>query len=503
MKMLEKDDLHTYFKVGAVYMPDPFELTHNVAQNITINGLENFKKELQNALVVMGIKNPESNDKEDFEQHAGGDQDICKHEVVTVYDQIDLCKLLEAKKAVSSKDKKKRAKVKYVFDVYGAEETSAEDLFRHCAIAAVKILRYDLKMQCSINYCLEKESDSGNCTNKSNGGNDVSYSGVVSSVPKSTGIVNETPKKILGKPHLNDKAPEVDQMCNFHENGTSVSREVVTQHFAVNSSDLLNEQKNINPIPNSHLSISDCNESDTSGTHSCFDSQEKSSRKRLLSAISTDDISEPLTKVPRLAIPFESSNEEAKRVMQQCPISNECKPVLNDCESLQISKDFNMVQIQATAWANTWTKRRQQRRMLEALKEKPERSGDATDGAIDATKPSNFIEKEAATSSVCSPSTTMLSKPHTDIEIPTVTSSFDSMSVDDSNSGAQSFSFEADNSNSSKPVVVAAIEITNFGDSGNEPRSRFVVRLKDADKVNTFHTFFAFFKKEIISATKR
>ena len=503
MKMLEKDDLHTYFKVGAVCMPDPFELTHNVAQNITINGLETFKKELQNALVVMGIKNHEGSHKEDCEQRASGDHDVCKDQILTVYDQIDLCKLLEPNSAASSRNKQKRAKVKYVFDVYGSEETSAEDLFWHCTSVAVRLLMYDLKMQCSINYCLEKESDSGNCTNKSNSGNDVRCSGVVSSVATSSGIVDEVPKKMLEKPHLNDKAPEVDIISNFHGHVTSVSRIVVPQHFAVNSSDLLNEQKNINPMPNSHLSTSYCNESDTSGSRSCFDSQEKSSRKRLLSAISTDNILEPLTKLPRLVIPFESSTEVARQVMQQYPISNEFKPVLNDCETLQISKDFNMVQIQATAWANTWTKRRQQRRMLEALKEKPERSDDATDGIVDASKPSNFIEKGAASSSVCSPSTIMLSKLHTDIKIPTVTSSFDSMSVDDSNSGALSFSFEADNSNPSRPVVVAAIEITKFGGSGNEPRSRFVVRLRDADKVNTFHTFFAFFKKEIISVTKR
>lgn len=501
LETLEKDDLHTYFKAGAVCMPDPFELTHNIAQNITTNGLDNFKNELQNALIVMGVKNQEHNNKGDCEQCANGGQDVCKDQVLTVYDKIDLCKLLEPKKVVSSRDKRKRAKIKYVFDVYGDEETSAGDLFRHCASVAVKILRYDLKMQCIINYCLEKESNSGNYGNKSN---DVCCPGAMSSLGKSNDNVDETLKNMLGKPHLNYKVQEIDEMSNFHGKMTSVSREIVPQHFTANRSDLLNEQKSTNPILNSPcLLASAFRESDTSGSHLCHDLQEKASRKRPLSAISTDDISEPLTKISRKVTPLDSNSGAAGQVMKNCQSSNECKPVLNDCESLEISKDFNLVQIQATAWANTWTKRRQQRRMLDALRERPERLDDAANGATDTTKPSNFIEREADSSSACSLSAVMLSKLHTDIEMPTFTSSFESISVDDSNPDSQSFNFEVNSANSGRPAVVAAIEITKFGDSGKEPRCRFVVKLKDADKVNAFHTFFAFFKKEVLSKMKR
>eukprot|EP00794_Sanderia_malayensis_P003353 gene3353-3842_t len=357
------------FKYGPVCIIDPFELSHNVAQNITKDGLENFKAELKNAISIL---------QRTFSSNNGNDNTVENP-------KCDLRDLFEVKR--TKKDGRKKRKIRCLFDVYAdmEESTTCKDISMNCKDVVLGVLQDDLKFQCKIN----DEDDAMNTVI------DIQATGSNMSLEKEESVEGTLQETVL-----------------------AASQEAV--------------------------------------------------RKRKIQEDEIGELNQPAKKLSKISKELDTS------IVQNSTSTNQTS-----------------VQIYATAWANTWTHRRQQRRILEGLKDGQIRSDTSLPVSVAAS------QCTSADSGVFVPNESDAKQ-----AMNTSSASMEGIESKDTNETPASSS-RVDNKDTivaKGPVIRCEIKI--FRATADESRCRIAVEMKEARCLNDFHTFFAFFKKQIVHKLK-
>ena len=438
LKQLENIQMQDSFKDGPIWMPDPFELTHNVAHNMTDAGLEALKMELRTALaaILSDIRendvdgNRETNTEDTFINplHCKEDSVLIGNNKTTKYDKINLLNLLQPKAAGVSTKKRRRSTVKFIFDAYGSRLESSEAVCRRCATIVLKLLKYDLKMQCSHEYKYRL--------------------GI-----KTSTAVSSKQASCAGT-HLNVR--EADRL-SFEE----ADRRIGTKDVSITLGPM-----NHSISPETGINM------DAALTIEIDKGSDTVTMKRLRS--SNDEIKEPPPKMNRLSKEHDVTKD-------------------GDLQ-LENGADLDSVVITVTAWLNTWTKRRQQRRMLDTLKETStmEEEDHKTENAPSITSDSVTSQQSGRSNSIYAGLLTV--KSVDDIK------QFNTKVSTGSQAHLQSFSR---GHKLNKHVFVAEVKVGVFEDITTDPRCRIVVRLVEAADLNAFHSFFAFFKKAVLQEMGR
>ncbi len=432
------------FKEGPVCIVDPFELTHNIAQNINEEGLENFLSEIKDSLSI--LKRPvQYND-------ANGGNTNSEHNLIQKTCPIstpDFIKLFAPKENVKEGKKKRKTKLKYVFDVYHGDAFSFNDSFKKCCDVILQIMEEDLRMHCKICY------DDG----------------------------------------------RYEIIRNERENVEQAVPNVVAVEANQGEKDA---QQSLEDDP----SASKC---DSSLHHTSVSAA--TGRKRML-------------------VDGGCSEQPARKTAKISP-------------KLSVSPSSS-VQIHATAWANTWTHRRHQRRLINVLKsDKADVVGVVGDTPSPTTTSSGVLVSTSQTSSGTSSSVQKVVNGNIEIltanprasemscqTLPVAQSTNEELAMSDITSGTsipvksdirkkndepaahQVGPMESDSeqvvtsSNNETltsvdcgPIITADIKITKS--STEKQCCRISVQMVEARNLNSFHTFFAFFKKQVILKFKQ
>ena len=454
---LKKLKIEKNFKQSALWIQDPFELSHNIAQNVTDSGVKVLKEEFERAKKIAGnlsrhsmsmMKDDESSanlsnscgshafsegklpsgtevDKIDstISGCAGNDPISINRRNRLIYSLIDL---FSVKQSIQDTQWKKRRKAKYVFDIYGSRASSAEKNCYDCSRIAMDILESDLGMQCQVTY---RNKDGGS--------------------------VFEPSKSRKG-----DLCEETGELINDCSNQISVRSEGAD-----------------------------------SGECSLGMSQ------------------------PGV---FEDTNEPPRKKIRN--------------ETLFSAENFNKldtVLIKATAWQNTWAKRKCEREFLTPLTDRACWKSESTVTPVSSSSkpeseevsaesslsPSNFVSRVDCELR-CQSSFKKISHTGTEAEaqsLPRVRDWFPPaqtvsdipkkspcMSSDKFSSAGQhsklSVSLHTLSKRPSEAILVITVRISKSEEQNDEPRCRIVVELEETTNLKFFHTFFAFFKKQILSA---
>ena len=434
---LDAVGLRTNFKVGPVCIVDPFEATHNVAQNLTEAGRANLKAELENALQILyqEIENVENlrAGEESLSSDARLGQNIENSKRLN-FDRIDLKKLLQPVAPNVSIEKHKRLNVQYIFDVYDADGKSSAEACQRCANIAIRILTFELKMQCSVKYNHEKQMHS--CDQPTF--EKECSPGHTGNINADDSVFEESNEK--GESLLREGEYEFALKRKF-EAPVSVTKNTGKRTFAA-----------INEKP---IYVSDGNESEPSNKRHCSD---------------------------KIALQHVGANADS-----------EC------C--------LDSVEVQATAWANTWVKRRRQNRLLKRL----------GNGSVEEQMEG---DNEHSNNSTLSSLETSITDSCNDSQLPRIEKS--TFQCSSSQSPEEFLSFPGGSEdmfqlsskqaeevskevvdNASGPIFVSDMKFTTNDQLPSEPKCRVKVKLSQAGRLSDFHSFFAFFKKAILGEMKR
>lgn len=446
---LETLEMKKSFKDGPVWIPDPFELTHNVGHNMTEQGLESLKTQFKSALILMRsctqtvtsetmalAGNSETHEQDDYEAskvsvvHARENETALVPDVndcTTKVDNVNLLLLLKPNKAKPSIDGRKRSKVKFSFNVYDPSLKSGEDICQRCAAVTLQVLRCDLKMRCIVT-CKEKDMDR-----------------------KCSSVSLNLENRVSG----NDLTATSSSGCKDLEKGHDLGTEIGFKHNVIakdSSTSTTDKYRARVPIEPSMDGLGDA-----------------APRKRSFSG--DDDATEHPAKSRRLS----SDENDADETHAE------------DCELPKAN--LESVTITATAWDNTWTNRRKQRRILDSLKKSDGTQGiDTKDDAFVSFKSTpgipvkrlrdrDDIDREGSLTITSGPilSNTVM-QPLLPLE------KLDEMSNDARRN----------------PTCVAEIMIAKNKDFNKGPYCRVTVKMIEGETINSFHSFFAFFKKTVL-----
>ena len=474
-KHLEKIGKKESFKDGAIWMPDPFELTHNIAHNMTKEGLENLINELESALDVFvsndidckhnircrdtsGHSNSKQNlqngDDESSVSNTNGKLEgglIFDSKTIgkNKFEQVGLMNLLKPKEIGVHGKKRNHLKVKFVFDVYGYSYESPSVVCRRCASVALKILKHDLNIQCSYRVKAKQDVDPSSTS--------VSLGSIADCISHS-GVSAMLCQKEVSVP----KCPEMDS-CNMEDSLKESDKRIENEEG-------LKTHERRESSANSDLDL-EKNSSELSNLKVITPMKRSGSR----------DISERPRKVQHLM--------------------KESDGGMGDFNELEIGATFESVELTITAWENTWTYRRQQRRMIDSRK-----------GSTTVKTNVVIVENEEVASqlSEASPSykqnvpnsSFMYREPYEKNVEKSLESSLNGFVFDTDLQPTVKETLACDTV-PGKPVFLAEIRFTVNERSISDPRCRIVVRLIESEKLSEFHTFFAFFKKAILQEMKR
>ena len=473
-KHLEKIGKKDLFKVGAIWMPDPFELTHNIAHNMTKEGLENLINELESALNVFAsndidckndvcfISSRPNNSKQELQVRAdessvsgtnrkveGGLILDSKTIGENKFEQTALLTLLKPKETALHGKKRNHPKVKFVFDVYGFSYESPTVVCRRCARVALKILKHDLNIRCS--YEVEaKQNVNPSSTSVSQGSiaDCISHSGVSAMLCQKGVSVPKYPEVESG--NMEASLKESDKRL--------VNEENIKNHKGQESSG------------NSELDL-EKNKSKLSELKATTPMKRLGSR----------DISESPRKVQRLM--------------------KESDGGMGDFTELDFDAKFESVALTIAAWENTWTNRRQHRRMINSGKESA--TVKTKDVGVEKVEvPSQSSETSPSYEQNVLDNSFMSLDPVAEKYLEKHLESSLSSSVFDSDLQPKAKRTLACDSVPGKPVFLAEIRFTVTERSSSNPKCRIIVKLIETKKLNEFHTFFAFFKKTILQEMK-
>ncbi|XP_065052876.1 speckle targeted PIP5K1A-regulated poly(A) polymerase-like isoform X1 [Rhopilema esculentum] len=429
---LDAVGLRTKFRVGPVCIVDPFEATHNVAQNLTEAGQVNLKTEIENALQILyqEIENVENirAGEEILSSDTRFGRNIKNSEKLN-FDQIDLKNLLQPVAPKVAIEKHKRLNVKYVFDVYDADRKSSAEACQRCANIAIRILTLDLKMQCSVKYNHQKQMHS------------------------------------CDQPTF-EKECSPGHTCNINANNTVLE------------------------------------ESNEKGGSLVKEGEYKFALKRKFEA--PVGVTKNTGKQTFAAI--HDSNESEPSNKRHCSVKTALKHVDANADS---ECCFASIEVQATAWANTWVKRRRQNRLLKRL----------GNGSVEEQMNG---ENEHSNNSTLSSLETSITDSCNDSKSPRLENS--TFQCSSAQSSKEFLSFPGGSKdmlelsakqaeevskevvdNTSGPIFVSNMTFTINDQLPSEPKCRVKVKLNQAGagRLSDFHSFFAFFKKAILGEMKQ
>ena len=486
-KHLENSGMKNLFRDGPIWMPDPFELTHNIAHNISDEGLKNLTLELRNALDVFMSSNEDCDTKSDCMSSRQSRKEHTQQETyrssissstkrVTVelisggnstgkdkYEAINLLNLLKAKEVKRNTRKQKQPKVKFVFYVYGLPWETSKAVCKRCATVVYEILKYDLKMQCSYEH------------GENHNLNPVIFSGQ-SSLHANTEAKSTVLLKERNQPKEASVVPRDCDSPTFNDASSSV--EIKNGGFLKVS----NERNKIGDKTNTGVS--------------------KDSAVISEYGITKGIPVEPMIKnvAPLKRSGSEEIGTAAPPLKSQC-VMEERNEQKDDFAGSQTEENFGSFVLTVTAWANTWTNRRQQRRMLDSQKwtvmmktndlyeevHGPSYLSEATPSHPSNVSVAHSISAESVAGSTMG-----------NVEESSQNTSFLGT---DLQSGARNLLVS--DIFLKKPVFIAKIKVTVNEQCLSETRCRVVVKLVEADKLSAFHSFFAFFKKTVLNEMKR
>ena len=459
LQRLATNESISLFKEGPIWMPDPFELAHNVAHNMTKDGLRNLKEEFENALRSCLCDPEEDAVKVDHAvaEESGTDAVQSEHQPAHVistddaraeklgvvphhsrarFDRINLLTLLKTKNVVTGTEKQKKSKLKFVFDIYGCSTERGEDLCRRCVTVIHKILKDDLQMQCSFEY-------------------DWRNGEKMTSIAPS-GHVDPSRLICCKKDSLSKEV--VRKTGNGAQNAFLATGPKCGAASVVTG--------DVNPAKKAEKVTAE---------------EDETSMKRLFQ--DGDDVAEPPRKMHRFA---------------------DDREIFRQYKELETAKGeaFDCIKITATAWTNTWTNRRQQKRMLDVPKNA--KGAEDQDVKRDTTLPSSL---ETVPHIVTDPAYVDLSSENR-VEMFQEGSSILSLQTTDLQQGSSSEAMinmpsSRGNTSSSKPVCVTEVKVEAGQYVDTTPKCRIAVKLVAAEKLNSYHSLFAFFKKTVLHEMRR
>ena len=451
MKQLEDIGKRNLFKNGPIWMPDPFELTHNIAHNLTEEGLKNLAKELRSARDIFMSSIEHGDIESNFTPSSQYSTSLTHHGNMLPsskngedeFEGVNLLNLFRPMETRVNSKRQKRPKLKFPFYVNGCQGETSEAVCSRCATVVYEILAYDLKMQCS--YRIEQKRSDRSANN-------------ILSDQKSASIVSKNDERLSCKDACinvdadslledpSERSENEDNICLANTSGDSS----VIREYEVDKD--MSVRKSL---------------------------KDTATMKRSRSP--DIDIAEPPLKAQHLS---ESSNKRKANLFGS-----------------QYGADLECIIFTVTAWANTWTNRRQQRRMLDSLKcAAVSKAKNVCEGGAEVAN--QLTEYTSSHPSNVSVASSIKEKSVNESSEDVIEESWRNYLLGtDLQSGARdSLSSDAV---LNKSIFVAEIKVTINEHLTSSARCKVVVKLIESEKLSAFHSFFAFFKKTVLQEMKQ